>query len=190
MKLLAPLLALLFASSTLMSQTYNISSTMNGGNEVPPVETKGSGSLTGTYNARTNQITINASYSNLAAPPTGSHLHKAPAGANGSAIIFLNATSGTISGTFTVAETDEPDLIAGNVYINLHTNSFPGGEIRGQLALTLPPPAASKELEVASGDFFVKDSTRGVILKSPNGSCFRIQVSDAGILTATALACP
>lgn len=177
-----------------MAQTYNISATINGANEVPAVETEGSGTLTGTYDSNTNQITITVPYSNLTGTLTASHLHKAPAGTNGAVIINLNPTtgssSGTISGTFTVDEMDEPDLIAGNVYINLHSTTNGGGEIRGQLALTLPPPAASKELEVASGDFFVKDSTRGVILKSPNGSCFRIQVSDAGILIATALDCP
>ena len=177
-----------------MSQTYNITADINGSNEVPAIESEGSGTLTGTYNAATNEITISASYSNLTGTLTGSHLYVAAVGVNGGVIIDLAPTtgnrSGTISGTYTLSSSDEADLIAGNVYINLHSSFYAGGEIRGQLALTLPPPPGSKELEVASGDIYVKDNTRGVIMKSPNGSCFRIQVSNTGTLTSTALACP
>jgi hypothetical protein len=39
----------------------------------------------------------------------------------------------------------------------------------------------------ASGDIEATDSTKGVILKSPNGTRWRIIIDDSGELTATAL---
>jgi hypothetical protein len=194
MKTIFTFIYLVFCGFANIAQVYTVSSSMNGANEVPSVESEGSGTLTGTYDASLNEITLSVTYVNLNSGLTASHLHKAATGLNGGDIISLNpstgSNSGSISGTFTIQEIDEADLIAGNVYVNLHSTTSPGGEIRGQLSLTLPPPAASKELEVSAGDIFIKDNTRGVIMKSPNGSCFRIQVSDSGILTATALTCP
>jgi hypothetical protein len=40
------------------------------------------------------------------------------------------------------------------------------------------------------GDLFLSQSIDGVILKSPSGTCFRISVSDTGLLSTTQVACP
>jgi hypothetical protein len=45
----------------------------------------------------------------------------------------------------------------------------------------------SSKLTVANGDVELTDSTKGVILKSPLGTRFRITVGDDGALTTTAL---
>jgi hypothetical protein len=45
-------------------------------------------------------------------------------------------------------------------------------------------------LQVAGGDVYVGTTGNGVILRSPNGSCFRVTVSNAGALGAAAVACP
>jgi hypothetical protein len=39
-------------------------------------------------------------------------------------------------------------------------------------------------------DFSVINSVNGVVLKSPNGQCWRITVNNAGALTTTAITCP
>ena len=41
--------------------------------------------------------------------------------------------AGYISGTLTLNEEQEQDLLAGRWYLNFHTTRYPGGEIRGQL---------------------------------------------------------
>jgi hypothetical protein len=52
-----------------------------------------------------------------------------------------NATSGTIpSHTFVLTEDQQSVLIAGDMYVNVHSVDLPGGEIRGQLAV-VPEPA-------------------------------------------------
>ena len=45
-------------------------------------------------------------------------------------------------------------------------------------------------LEVGGGDVYVNSSANGVILRSPNGGCWRITVDNAGTLTTTAVTCP
>lgn len=46
------------------------------------------------------------------------------------------------------------------------------------------------KLEVGGGDIYVNNSANGVILKSPDGSCWRITVDNSGNLTTTAVTCP
>jgi hypothetical protein len=49
---------------------------------------------------------------------------------------FPAASSGNISGSFTVVNTTtllESDLLAGKWYFNIHTAANTGGEIRGQV---------------------------------------------------------
>ena len=41
-----------------------------------------------------------------------------------------------------------------------------------------------------SGDLFLHQSIDGVILKSPDGTCYRISVDNAGVLETTLVACP
>jgi hypothetical protein len=66
--------------------------------------------------------------------PTAAHIHSAPGGGIvfplGSAASPINATWSTISASQASA------LIAGNYYVNVHSNNCmlcPGGEIRGTL---------------------------------------------------------
>lgn len=53
----------------------------------------------------------------------------------------------------------------------------------------------SSKLHLREGDLFIESAipalaVYGVILTSPNGSCFRITVADTGSLTTTSVACP
>lgn len=50
-----------------------------------------------------------------------------------------------------------------------------------------PPNVLS---EVVDGDLFIHNDKFGVIIQSPNGSCFRITVSDDGSLITQPVACP
>jgi hypothetical protein len=66
--------------------------------------------------------------------PTDAHIHTGAPCVDGSiAYGFASATSPIID---TVPLTSQmlSDLIAGNLYVNIHSSSFPNGEIRGQIA--------------------------------------------------------
>lgn len=45
-------------------------------------------------------------------------------------------------------------------------------------------------IKVTAGDVYISDNTKGIILKSPNGTCFRVTVDNAGNLIRTGIACP
>jgi len=45
------------------------------------------------------------------------------------------------------------------------------------------------EITVESGDILVEDQKFGLVLKSPDGSCFRLQVNDSGGLSSVEISC-
>jgi len=104
----------------------------------------GTGSAAMTLDTGTNDFNWNISWSGLSGDLTNAHFH-GPALPNQNAgvqipIIFsLNPAIG--NATLTVPQAS--DLLAGLWYINLHTQSFPAGEIRGQVEVNVVPvPAA------------------------------------------------
>ncbi len=50
-------------------------------------------------------------------------------------------------------------------------------------------PPKSK-LEVRNGDVYISDTTKGIILTSPNGNCWRVTVDNTGNLVRTSIPCP
>lgn len=46
------------------------------------------------------------------------------------------------------------------------------------------------KLDISNGDAYINNSANGVILKSPNGTCWRIAVDNTGNLTTTSVTCP
>lgn len=52
-----------------------------------------------------------------------------------------------------------------------------------------PNPASSK-LNVQGGDVNIADIGSGIIMKSPNGQCWRVTVDDTGALVSTSITCP
>lgn len=104
-------------------------------NEVPARVSDGYGSVLGYYNAQTKVLILRITYYNLKAPLTAWHIHKAPAGVNGS-VIFNFGTPAASDFYYTsspLTADQENDLVTANYYVNLHTSLYPGGEIRGQL---------------------------------------------------------
>ena len=136
---------------------------MSGFNEVAPIFTDGNGTFRATVNG--NQLTYTETFGGLTSNVTQSHIHFAQKGVNGAIFLFLcsnlgNGPAGTPAcpaggGTVTrtvsaadilgVASQNVPAanfaaalriLRSGDAYVNVHTTSFPGGEIRGQVRAT------------------------------------------------------
>ena len=153
---IAALAVSLLAAPAVHSQTERFSATLSGAQEVPPINSAGTGDFQMTI--QPGMITFSLTFSGLSSNLAVSHLHFAPGSVAGGVMIFLcggggqpacpAATSGTITGTITAANVTGPatqgilpgDLDSGlaavrnnQSYANVHTVNFGGGEIRGQV---------------------------------------------------------
>ncbi|WP_404307455.1 CHRD domain-containing protein [Neorhodopirellula lusitana] len=123
---------------------------LTGAEEVPMVSTTASGDATFVYDAATNTFSIDLLVTGLEVADdsddipqvTGAHLHLGEVGANGDVIVNLDAANFTTEddGGIRLQLTDAAfpaenvaDLIAGGLYINVHSDANPSGEVRGQL---------------------------------------------------------
>jgi hypothetical protein len=145
--------------------------TLAGLNEVPPNASPGTGEVTVTVDDVANTMRVEALFSGLVGTTAAAHIHCCtPPGSNvGVATTvptFPGFPAGVTSGSYdtifdmTLASSFNAAFVAnnggtpgsafsallgglnaGNAYFNLHTTSFPGGEIRGNLQLQVPEPA-------------------------------------------------
>lgn len=131
---------------------------LSGYEEVPAVSSTGSGELRLKVDNDSQLIEYELSYENLeGTTTTASHIHLGQKGVNGGVIAFFcggggkdpcTPGSGSFSGTLSAADIIGPAgqgiaptefaevlraLRAGQIYVNVHTNKHPGGEIRGQV---------------------------------------------------------
>lgn len=81
-----------------------------------------------------NMLTINGSFEGMSSAATAAHVHigpKAQPGPVAFVIEISKASSGTLGGEFTLS----PELIAAlhaeNLYIQIHSETNPAGELRG-----------------------------------------------------------
>jgi len=132
---------------------------LEGFQEVPSVSTVAEGDFVARIGQETIEYTL--SYGDLEGNVLQSHIHFGQTSVNGSIVVFLcsnlgNGPAGTqacplspgvVTGTIVAADVLGPaqgispgeigellDAIdAGATYVNVHTDMFPGGEIRGQV---------------------------------------------------------
>ena len=115
---------------------------LTGAQQVPPVQTAGSGSAALTYDPATRVVTWNITFSGLSSPATMAHFHgPAAAGKNAGVKVWLSQkgsmdVTSPIKGEATLSPDDAKMFEAGDMYINVHSKDHPGGEIRGQV---VPP---------------------------------------------------
>jgi hypothetical protein len=126
---------------------------MTGAQETPAVATTALGSMNVSYNKETRILNYTVSWSGLTDSVSLMHIHGlAPKGFAAGVIQNIVSTSNTIffqktSGKFNFSKTGtlsgtlladgvlvkEQDLLNGMYYINIHTATYPAGEIRGQI---------------------------------------------------------
>ncbi|HEY9840151.1 MAG TPA: CHRD domain-containing protein [Candidatus Obscuribacterales bacterium] len=123
--------------------TFWFSGEMMGSLEVPAVETPAFGAVKLELNAATNTAQIEAYVSGLSGPVRSAHLHQGAPGVSGPVVKDLMVEGTDIEGVWKMTDTSQPltkgllaDLLLGNLYVNVHTDAHPGGELRGQLTST------------------------------------------------------
>lgn len=139
-----------------LAQERTFVSPMSGDEEVPAVETDASGDAQYMLSEDGTQMSFRVEVTDLE-DVTMAHIHLAPAGENGPPVVWLHSpagepelvegvTTGTLAtGSFSADDLVGPlegatlddlveEMAAGNTYTNVHTEAFPDGEVRGQIA--------------------------------------------------------
>ena len=122
---------------------YPINVNFSGLQETPANNSTATGTFVGTYNDVTDSLIYTITFSGLGSNVTTAHFHGyVPPGIAGPVIFFpVNPSfpTGVMSGTFVdsvkLTQGQEDSLKMGLIYFNIHTSTFPGGEIRAQIFL-------------------------------------------------------
>jgi hypothetical protein len=114
---------------------------LTGAQCVPAVTTSGTAAADLTYDPATRVVAWTLTYNGLSSPVTLAHFHgPAAPGKNGPVTIWLaergSPPGNPIRGQSTLTPEQAQQFAAGDWYLNLHTQSHPGCELRGQ---AIPP---------------------------------------------------
>ena len=142
MRLATAFLGLLALPLAASAQTTTYRAVLSGANEFPtPNASTATGSASLVLNTATLGWTLTGSYTGLTGTINGSHIHTGASGANGAVIFSLTNTggaTGTLSGSGTFTSAQAISLSANGLYVNVHSTTFPGGEVRDQLRFLTP----------------------------------------------------
>lgn len=132
------LLAVVAVAAPGLAGTIKFKADMTGGGEAPPNNSKGKAHLEATLDTDANTLTWTVTYSGLTGGPIGAHFH--------GPVAYMGLTSeenapiqvGTpgslaspFKGSTKIDEVQKKDLKDGRWYFNVHTPTFPEGEVRG-----------------------------------------------------------
>lgn len=147
--------ACLVASAAAVAQDRNFRTHLSGQEEVPPADTRAQGQATFQLSRDGLSLRFRLNVANIE-NVTQAHIHLAPAGQNGGVVVWLYPSApppvlieGRFQGVLAAGVITAADLVgalvgqtlddlvaemeAGGAYVNVHTEQFPGGEIRGQI---------------------------------------------------------
>jgi hypothetical protein len=138
MKKIFILFTILLSTVIAHAQTVYLKGVLQGSQEVPATATGAGGVVILKYDMATNFLQLWGNYRNLSSTITASHIHgPAAPGTNAPVLWTLTNTGGTsggLKGTATLSDAQEADLIAGLMYVNVHSQPpFDNGEIRAQI---------------------------------------------------------
>ncbi len=121
------------------SSTMVFGAQLAGAHEVPANTSAGMGMLNATLDKRTHVLSWTVTYSGLSGPVKAGHFHgPAPVGVSaGVALGLTGPMESPIKGSATLTAAQTAELMSGKWYVNLHTETHPGGEVRGQV---MPSP--------------------------------------------------
>lgn len=105
---------------------------LSGAQQTPPVAGGGSGSGTFLLSSTGASLSYDVRFTGLSGAEIAAHIHQGPHGVTGS-VLFPLPSGSPKQGNLTLTEADAAALIAGQLYVNIHTNTYANGEIRGQI---------------------------------------------------------
>ena len=103
-------------------------------NEVPANDSTATGAADASFDTETKAFSATATFLGLSGPAIGAHIHgPGEQGANAGIVLRFDSVESPIQLSATLTDAQTADLLAGKLYVNIHTELNPGGEIRGNL---------------------------------------------------------
>jgi hypothetical protein len=138
MMVIAGLIGTVYAAGLALAAPMSFQVPLTGAQQVPPVQTTGSGTANLTYDPASRVVTWSITYTGLSSPVTMAHFHgPAEPGKNASVLVWLSKqgspVESPIKGEATLTPEQAQQFTAGEWYVNVHTRDHPAGEIRGQV---------------------------------------------------------
>jgi hypothetical protein len=149
---------------------FPFTAVLNGAQETPPVASPSQGVAFLTLNKESKDLCYAISYSPLSSAELFAHFHVAPPGQPGPIIIFITPGPSPLgspkNGCVALDSQQEKDLKKGLLYINIHSATFPAGEIRGQVL----PTNGVRYPKVSTTTTTPTTSTTTTTITSPSGA--------------------
>lgn len=125
-------LFLLTAATTGQAATISLTANLLGANAVPQNKSDAFGEGQFTYDSQSGTLEYYLTYDGAA--PTKIDLHgPAKPDGNGPAILSFPVSASPVSGTAILTKAQADALLAGTAYVDMHSQAYPDGEIRGQI---------------------------------------------------------
>ncbi len=124
------------------NRPYTLSGTANSAQAVPVASGTGTGTISGSFDPATNQLSYTTNWTGLSGAPTTGGFYTGASGVAGTAVgtpwtFDATATAtGSNTGTMTLTSEQAAQLLSGNWYYTYGTTANPSGEIRGQITAT------------------------------------------------------
>jgi hypothetical protein len=140
-----------FPGGEIRGQVVDMVAYLDGVGENPPTGSTATGYGLFGLDPCANELTYHIQFSGLSAPESDAHLHGfALHDANTDVLEHLPAGSPKV-GVFTYSQLDEAAILDGRMYVNIHSDNFPAGEIRGHVTRIVAPMDPAQEVPPLAG---------------------------------------
>jgi len=130
------------AASAVAADTTFLAS-LDAQQNVPPIPgVTATGTATLVLNEAETELAFTITYQGLSSAEFGAHIHNARPGLNGSVVFTLPLGTPKV-GTWLIPPDMVVELQAGRLYINVHTDTYNSGEIRGNISEQQVPVESS-----------------------------------------------
>lgn len=114
------------------AETISLAAHLLGSTEVPATPSDAFAEAQFTYDGALHELQYYVNYDGIA--PAKADLHgPALAGDQAASLADLPLSESPLSGSVKLTAEQEAELLAGKMYLDIHSQKYPGGEIRGQI---------------------------------------------------------
>jgi hypothetical protein len=132
----SPALLVLLLAGSAQAQLVCLKADMIGAEEVPPTPSTATGTTWGIMDRAANTLSLDVHFSGIAPGTFAYHIHgMAPKGVTGAPPIYAPPLNTMGPSVWNYMEGQEQGLLDGLTYVNVHSQAYVSGEIRGQFEI-------------------------------------------------------